>query len=411
MKSNYVFIFIALCCLKVTAQENLLPDILTHRSDEFVLDSQYYWQWQAQAKDWKLFERTFYTLDDNKNIIREWDMVLNAMHQWVNYALTLYNFNTDNQLTEEIRQNWDGNTWVNASRTGYTYNANDDQVSVIEQSWSGIWVNLSQELYTYNQSHNVLTRIYQAWIGSEWIRIDQLVHTYDVNNKLLMVVSQSWNGTWTDNGRSLYMYDGNDDLDTLLSQNWIINAWKDQYRSLYDFDSNHNCILIQDQITDGNGGWEDQVKNEFRFDQFNNITNWSGLSYINGIWIPIFQSNYLFDNDQNMLSEVHQNWDDEWINGDSSRYYYTKLTSVDDLSAILPFSFSPNPAHEHLTIEFEKAFNGQISIYDLQGKLVANQRSFTENVARLNVSALLPGQYIMVLRSGNGTEAKSFQKF
>lgn len=411
MKPILAIIFFDLIGLNLTAQENILPPNSSPRSDVFILDSLVDWGWDSLSADWYLNHRTIYTYDDNQNSTEETESTYDVVQGWYDVQRSLNTYDAENRLTNVIDQNWDGFSWVNTDQLVYTYDGNGDLVLQSYKNWDGTsFVDFYQQIFTYDNNHNILTRISQVWNGTLWNNGTRQVSVYNANNLLTIRVNQSWNGAWNDVTRTLYTYDVNNDLDTLLSQKWSFNAWNDDYRSVYDFDAHHNRTFIKEQLAIGIGVWEDQEKYEYMYDQFDNVTHLVNSDYDNGNWIPVYQYNIINDDDQNRSSEVFQNWENGWENADSTQYYYTNLTGVKEILAPHVMSLYPNPTNDQLNIEFEKAFEGQISIYTVQGKLVAQERNFSENVARVNVSGCLPGQYIIVLRSGNGVVAKAFQK-
>jgi len=411
MKSFFAIISCILMGINLPAQEDILPAIQSHRSDVFILDSLYNWAWDSLSADWYLHNRTIYTYDENQNTTEEIESAYDIIQGWYDLQRSLNTYDGQNRLTNVIDQEWDGNAWINTDQLVYTYDTNGDQVGQLFQNWDGAsFVDYFRQVFTYDINHNLLTRISQVWNGVAWNNGTQQVSTYDANNRLTVRLNQSWNGSWNDVSRSLYTYDANNDLDTLLYQKWSFNAWNDDYRNLYDFDAHHNRTLIQEQLAVGIGVWEDREKYEYTYDQFDEVTHLINSEYTNGTWVPVYQYNIINDQDQNRSSEVFQNWENGWVNADSTQYYYTNLTGVQEIPGVHSMFLFPNPTNDQLNIEFDKSFDGRISVYSMQGVKIADQRCFSEVASQLDVSSFNPGQYVIVLRSGNNVVAKAFQK-
>ena len=83
-------------------------------------------------------------------------------------------------------------------------------------------------------------------------------------------------------------------------------------------------------------------------------------------------------------------------------------TGVKDLPAAL-FSFSPNPAHDVLTLDHPSVKGGAVfSIYDLAGKKLLSQKA-SPTQTRLDIGSLSNGLYVIECLESNGS--KSALKF
>lgn len=68
-------------------------------------------------------------------------------------------------------------------------------------------------------------------------------------------------------------------------------------------------------------------------------------------------------------------------------------------------ALAPNPASDFMSVSIPEGLQiDEMSIYDIQGRLVANP----QNAARIDVQALAYGTYVLKLRSNSGSTA-SFQ--
>jgi hypothetical protein len=65
-------------------------------------------------------------------------------------------------------------------------------------------------------------------------------------------------------------------------------------------------------------------------------------------------------------------------------------------SAAAPLKVFPNPANSTLNVELEKSTNGTLALFDMNGKIVANQ-SINGTRAQINLSGFAPGTYILRL--------------
>ena len=71
------------------------------------------------------------------------------------------------------------------------------------------------------------------------------------------------------------------------------------------------------------------------------------------------------------------------------------ITGVEELEQ-LGLSIGPNPARDFITIQSETSLSDKrISLYSVDGKLIDIQSNQTDNFAKLNVSHLSSGMYIL----------------
>jgi len=409
MKAIFTFISMTILFNHISAQDIIWTGIQSPQSDVYRLDSLYHWEWDTSLVNWSLHDRNWYTQDENQHNTSITSAELDSAQQWNNKELTLFTYNVDGKPTLYTDQEWDGSNWVNVSQTIYTYDGNGDQTSVLDQDWVGSeWVNSLQQVFTYDDHHNVLTRLVQLWGGTDWLTGTRQVSSYDGNDRLIMRVNQGWNLDWYDISRSLFVYDANNDLDTLLYQRKF-NEWTDDYRNLYDYDDHHNRTLIHEQLAVGINYWEDQSKYEYTYDENDLITHLLHTSFENDTWNNVYQYNVTNEEDHR-TTEVFQTWETDWINQDSTQYYYTNLTAIPDISELNMISLAPNPAHDFILMEVPGSIDGMVSIYSITGAKQMEFKARFENLYQLNIGSLLPGQYILALRTANGLVSKVFQK-
>jgi len=411
MKSLLILLTTVIIGFTVSAQETGLPDIRSSRSLTFILDSLYHWGWDTSFVAWTLSDRTRYTTDANQDVLDETSSAQDSLQQWVNSERTLSTYDDDHHLTNELFQQWMGNDWNNVSNTIYTYDVDGNQVSLLTQNWTGSdWGNSYQLLFTYDINHNLLSRTSQLWIGSDWQNGTRQVNTYDVNHHITLRLFQNWNTDWSDVARSIYVYDAQQDLDTSLYQKWLFNAWTDDYRNVYDFDAHHNRILIQEQLAVGVDSWQDRNRYQYTYDQYNHVTHLVNTKWISSAWTNIYQYNLINDDDHNRATEVFQTWDEEWVNQDSTQYYYTGILANHDLKERQAMTITPNPASDFVFVDVPTPIDGTVSVYSLQGTRILQFKSQHEQTFLIKVASLPPGIYFVAIQVGEVVEAKPFQK-
>ena len=95
-------------------------------------------------------------------------------------------------------------------------------------------------------------------------------------------------------------------------------------------------------------------------------------------------------------------------------FTYSKVVKV-DLSAKIEFSLYPNPVKNNLFVQINniKSSKAIAQITDLLGKVLQMQQvqlNFGKNTISLNTSGLSTGNYVLIIKSEEGTQQKQFMK-
>ena len=95
---------------------------------------------------------------------------------------------------------------------------------------------------------------------------------------------------------------------------------------------------------------------------------------------------------------------------------YSKVVMI-ELKTKFEISLYPNPTKDKLNVKIfnTKAFNGIVTITDMQGKVLQQKAlnldaNSSGNIVSLNTSTLSAGTYFLVIKDENGAEQKQFMK-
>jgi hypothetical protein len=91
--------------------------------------------------------------------------------------------------------------------------------------------------------------------------------------------------------------------------------------------------------------------------------------------------------------------DNSYINSDFSEELSFSFVSVEDIASGI--SVYPNPADEYIIINADDLPGAIITLIDMQGKTVLQEKLNSESQKTINVKAFKSGTYIMSVRSGN----------
>jgi hypothetical protein len=396
---------------------SIIPEEITHTqlfSAEDILDSLHYVIWDTASNQWLLNTRTFYTTNENNEILSELSLEWDGA-EWHNQTLYQYTYDTNNHMVTVQFQIWDGVNWGNDTQTVYTFDENDNQTSIVESTWDGTsWVNSLKQEYTYDNNQNLISRTLSRWIGAEWQGVFQHVFSYDANNKKILQVTSVWNSGWVLSQQVITSYDANNDPEIDLNQKWVVDHWEDYYRNIYDHDANHNrTFILRQTISDTGAVWVDKERFYYTFDSFNDILSQLYQTFENDEWINVYQFVLTYDEHLNRITELFQMWDSGWVNQDNYYYYYTLSTGSKNLDRDLSgITFFPNPATNSLNIVSLDALSQDVTVEifsDSGVKVITTKINSMQNKS-VDISKLIPGVYRVLINTERGMSIQSFVK-
>lgn len=155
--------------------------------------------------------------------------------------------------------------------------------------------------------------------------------------------------------------------------------------------SSHDYLIQRDEAT-----------REIRW-TFNNInlpdSSSDPLGSIGNVWYSV-DMNDLDQGDQ-ILNQAEIYFDFNLpIYTNTSVHTIEGVTSVAKRQNALPFTISPNPAQETITIKFTKLSNSLVEIYDLQGRKCLETRADAEQV-NIPIHHLENGMYLIAITKGS----------
>jgi len=268
-------------------------------------------------------------------------------NSWVDTSKKTYEYNPQGLLSSETTYRWNNASWENWQLVTSTYYNNNEPDQDIYQTWeNNSWVNSDRTVYEYF-SNSIIIR-FDLWLFESWINLLRIVANYDSNGLLYEIKIQVWFFGWENLGRSLYEFDNNLNIKSVLSQNWDfdLSDWVDYSRitSTYTPENLHKTSLEE---------------------------RWSANSY----WINYFLRTYNYDG-LNPSETIGQSWNGNgWSNNEREVYDY--IVSVEDYNTINPYDYKlignyPNPFNPTTTIQFQitELSNVNLKIYNSIGEEV-----------------------------------------
>lgn len=338
---------------------------------------------------------------------------------WQNDSSQVYDYNQDNLLSERKIRDWINNQWIDQSRFLYNYDQLQRKVSQIFQLYlSNSWVDTSKKTYEYNPQGYLSTETTYRWNNGSWENWQLITSTYYNTGEPDQDVYQIWeNNSWVNSDRTVYEYNSNSII--IRFDIWLFETWINLLRIVANYDA--NGLLYEIKIQIWFFGWENLVRSLYEFDNNLNIksvlnqgwdydiSDWVNDSRItltytpenlpktdleeswsaNSYWINYFLRTYNYDNFQNHNETIGQSWNGNgWSN--SEREVFDYVVSVEDNSTQGIKNYKlignyPNPFNPTTTIQFH--------IPELSDVTLKIFNSIGEEVSVLVNKELSPGDY------------------
>ena len=149
----------------------------------------------ASGTGWKNPTQTTYTYDANNNLTKDvaqfWDASLSI---WKNSNQRLYTYNSDNKQLTMLTQNWNeaSSAWVDNAIVTNDY-LNGSLISKHAQTYAGTsLVEYSLTLYTYDGNNNLTSETFQKPASGKWINWYNIKYTYDSGDYMNYSVSKNY---------------------------------------------------------------------------------------------------------------------------------------------------------------------------------------------------------------------------
>lgn len=127
-------------------------------------------------------------------------------NNWVNVRKLIYSYDPNKMI---LVKEWNGNSFENSYL--YTFENTFNHTSVLFQYYQGgAWQNQEKTEISYNGNNEITEQIYQEWINLEWNNVEKTSYWYDDPYKLNKVVKTLWeNNAWSDDKTKIinYTYD------------------------------------------------------------------------------------------------------------------------------------------------------------------------------------------------------------
>lgn len=337
-----------------------------------------------------------------------------------------FTYDGNNDMTEELGQHWDGSAWVNDYRIQKTYNNNHDALATTTQYWAGTqWGNPYLYVNTYDGNHNMTSQVSTTYNTgtSQFDSTGRSEYFYNVNNKVDSSRSYDWNSGWVLNGHTLNYYGVNNINMGYLTQSVSGGNWVNLFQAFTIL--NVNNIVIGDstqQWSTTNNAWVDYSRGHSTLDGNNRSIEYRYQTWntTNNAWQESLLDSAAYNNYDQYTWFKRISWNtttQQWFNynDQDAHYYYEEYTpnhiaktSAD--AGLLMLYPVPAKGSMNINLQWNKAEDLMIGVYDMQGRLVSQwSESATKNLIKnIPLNGLSSGTYILKVRGKDATVQEQF---
>jgi hypothetical protein len=128
--------------------------------------------WDQSGLKWINNNKNTYEYDTNGNLEEETQFVWQtSSEEWVNSTLIIYLYDDNKLLIEKTYQVWSSNAWNNTAKYTYLYTDFGKESEIVFLLWNGSrkgWNNNYRYLYNYDEDQNLNQEIWQEWSSGNW---------------------------------------------------------------------------------------------------------------------------------------------------------------------------------------------------------------------------------------------------
>lgn len=346
-----------------------------------------------------------YQYDSSNNLISEANFSWNSENNnWELQDKTTYTYNSNNKVTERLYQQWnsDTNQFVNYYKETNTYNANNNLVQSTNQDWNGSqWINTYQISISYN-GNNLNVATFLDWNGTAWVNDEKSTVTY-VGNNISQFLNEEWTGSqWNVTSRDLLTYNANNKIILSESEDWVNGIWIPEYQTSFVINAAGNRV----QEIDTEMGYN--YKNDYTYDTSALLSSFAH-PFKDKTGIDYLVESFPYVN--KILSSIESSFDDntnQYILAGRTTYNYLNALATKDIISQNrdKITLYPNPTHSILNIQIDKTIE-EVSIIDISGR-TTNVKLAANNT--IDVNTLSSGIYFIMIKTTEGFYREKFIK-
>jgi len=354
---------------------------------EFKRDSIHQFSWNTSTDEWRFNTREFFTYDNGgdkeTNLLR-----LNLSGaSWDNFYQFNKSYDSNNNLEENIRQDWNGSSWDDKVKYNYEYDDLENEISYLYSIFTGgIWQEYQREQKTYDGS-NISLKVEEqySFISMSFVPQDRYLYTY-TGNRLEEELKQFYFddiSVWANEQKLVYTYNSATGGLLIDLSRYGYNANDAEFSTTptpkVTFTYNEDG-LIEERLTQQISSATDSFQNTERIIYTyvdGNLTelllqNWDSTAEV---WINNNRQLRSFDADNNEVELIYEAWEKNsnvWNGYLRILSYWSlieTLSLADDYNVNNDIQLYPNPSLDYITINATIKIDGS-KLYNTAGQCV-----------------------------------------
>ena len=387
--------------------------------------------------------RFLYEYDDRLNCTKE----MRYYDDWLEDVFE----NTYDEFNRLISMTHIDNYYNSTIKEEYTYNA---QGLIMEEIASyplnGSWKPFDKWTYEYDEDENMTLAVrYVLYAGDEWSEYRKLTCEYE-NGLMQTAVFYHFEDEWQPESKNDFSYNTQglcieEIISEYIYEDWAFSEkngyfyneqglrserifydyyangeWHSHTRSVYEYDAENNLVsLVYYGHPSNSQAWTNTEKYEYTYDANNNCTSYLRYYYNSGNWHFDYGYGMTYDPtvDIEQIAGLDRFWDALWEemmvyapvysklqqltlleNGEPDYlmdFHYSGFNSIDD-STENHLAVWPNPATETVYIEGSEV--AEMQVYNALGQMVKTVRGTNE----IDLSGLVNGVYLLRVTDADG---------
>jgi len=297
---------------------------------------------------------------------------------------TVFDYDLQGNVISELdtEYNPDSETWANAERRTFTHSS--DQIVKLKEEWIvDSWVNKDQWTYIQNDAGQDIVKEFVVWGGSEFVNNQRNEITYNSSGQRIesAFLQHDGAGGWSDNYKYTYGYDdnGNSNLVFRYNYNEGLELFEPYKRWTYTRDLNGNIIDRVESNYDM-GSWIN-----YRNRTYNNTAD-GEVNYIiyqdfnttTGGYESTNRRDYTYNAQGNIASMAYTDNPTDFAGAPQYQYDYGYEGLSADL-VILPYYYDEGYRNDHYQDEKLAAsdYSYRNSVTNLLEPLIAETRTYS----------------------------------
>jgi len=317
--------------------------IFTYLNGNYDTDLKQFWDGTQWVNKWYLIRSYDSKNNLTQQLYNEWEA-----GQLVEIQKNNYEYNANNDVIEATfaQNKWGTETLILRYKVNYEYDAQNNMIEEIDQEWD--WaaeqlVNIRKFSYAYDvQNKNVIVHLEQVWENEQWVDCIKYSRNYDAQNNMVEEVKQerNWETGMLENAlRWTCTYNNKNFPLEVISQNWNaeLEEWINFLKKNYYYDIQDNIIEFLSQFWSlESNHWISDERFTAEFDTQNNMIEKIGQAInMEGVLENKRKDTYSYDGQNNLEERVTADWDAalmQWVN--STRENSTFNSQNDELETL-----------------------------------------------------------------------------